>query len=201
MDYASFFERATGFPPYAYQVRLGNEPRLPGLLRVPTGAGKTEAVVLAWLYRRCQRPNETPRRLVYCLPMRTLVDQTVQRVETWLANLGMKDDVGVVTLMGGEPRDQWYLHPGEAVHRRRHAGYAAVPRPEPRLRHGLQHVAHRVRSAEQRLPVGHGRGAAYGQRPCPRLPNSQGCAGSWGLRPRPERVDVGNGPPRLALYR
>jgi CRISPR-associated endonuclease/helicase Cas3 len=39
--------------------------------------GKTAAVVLAWLWNRVQRPDsEWPRRLVYCLPMRTLVEQT-----------------------------------------------------------------------------------------------------------------------------
>ena len=42
--------------------------------------------------------------MIYCLPMRTLVDQTVRRVEKWLVNLRMTEDVGVVTLMGGEPR-------------------------------------------------------------------------------------------------
>ncbi|MDE2718975.1 MAG: CRISPR-associated helicase Cas3', partial [Chloroflexota bacterium] len=88
----------------------------PVLLRIPTGAGKTEAAVLGWLYRRFGRSDDavrdsTPRRLVYCLPMRTLVEQTVERVGCWLERLGMKDDVGVVKLMGGEPRTQWYLHP------------------------------------------------------------------------------------------
>ena len=43
--------------------------------------------------------------------MRTLVEQTVERVEKWLSLLNLTDDVGVVTLMGGEPRDQWYLLP------------------------------------------------------------------------------------------
>ena len=116
MTYAGFFKRATGFNPYPYQASLAESDGQFSLLRVPTGAGKTEAAVLGWLYRRFEHPNEvvrdcTPRRLVYCLPMRTLVEQTVERVEKWLANLGMANDVGVVKLMGGEPRTQWYLHP------------------------------------------------------------------------------------------
>ena len=51
---------------------------------------------------------------VYCLPMRTLVEQTAARVKEWLARLERTDDVDVVILMGGEPREQWYLHPERA---------------------------------------------------------------------------------------
>ena len=112
MTYAGFFKRATGFDPYPYQAKLVESDGQVSLLRVPTGAGKTEAAVLGWLYLRCERATAAaPRRLVYCLPMRTLVEQTVRRVEEWLVNLRMTDDVGVVTLMGGEPRKQWYLEP------------------------------------------------------------------------------------------
>ena len=112
MTYAGFFKRATGFNPYPYQARLAESDGEFSLLRVPTGAGKTEAVILGWLYQRSVCADvAVPRRLVYCLPMRTLVEQTVERVEKWVGNLGIADDVGVVKLMGGEPRTQWYLHP------------------------------------------------------------------------------------------
>lgn len=118
MKYAEIFRRATRgkFAPHPYQKKFAEGPALPTLLRVPTGAGKTEAAALGWLYRRFEHPNRsvrdaTPRRLVYCLPMRTLVEQTVERIEGWIDNLGMADKVGAVTLMGGEPRKQWYLHP------------------------------------------------------------------------------------------
>ena len=112
MNYTDFFEKATGFHPYPYQTELAERRDPPVLLRVPTGAGKTEAAVLRWLYLRCERGDAAvPRRLVYCLPMRTLVEQTVKRVEKWLRRLKMTDNVGVVTLMGGEPRTEWYLKP------------------------------------------------------------------------------------------
>ena len=116
MNFPEFFGKATGWPPYHYQHELARAADVPVLLRVPTGAGKTEAAVLGWLYRRSEHPDRavreaTPRRLVYCLPMRTLVEQTVERIERWLDNLGLADQVGVVTLMGGEPREQWYLYP------------------------------------------------------------------------------------------
>ncbi len=117
MTFTEFFDRATtGNQPYPYQTRLANSPELPALLKIPTGAGKTEAAILGWLYRLLAHPDAdaraaTPRRLVYCLPMRTLVEQTVERVRRWLDSLGWAERVGVVTLMGGEPRDQWYLEP------------------------------------------------------------------------------------------
>ena len=118
MKYAEIFRKATQgeFAPYPYQETFAEGAALPTLLRVPTGAGKTEAAALGWLYRRFEHPNRsvrdsTPRRLVYCLPMRTLVEQTVARIEGWIDNLGMADEVGAVTLMGGEPAAQWYLYP------------------------------------------------------------------------------------------
>ncbi len=116
MEFTKFFEIATEHHPYPYQTRLAEATEMPTLLRIPTGAGKTEAAVLGWLYRRFEHPDQTvrdstPRRLVYCLPMRTLVEQTVERLDTWLKNLDKGGEVGVVTLMGGEPGNQWYLEP------------------------------------------------------------------------------------------
>lgn len=117
MDFKSFFEKATTYAPYPYQARLAQAERLPKLLVAPTGAGKTEAAILAaWLWRRLHHPEEavrntTPRRLVYCLPMRTLVEQTRDRVQQWLANLELSDTVHVSVLMGGEESDKWHLYP------------------------------------------------------------------------------------------
>ena len=116
MNFADFFERATGNHPYPYQMRLAEANHLPVLLKIPTGAGKTEAAILGWLYRALEHPDPgvrqgTPGSLVYCLPMRTLVEQTVKRVKQWLTALGMTDRVELVTLMGGQPREQWYLYP------------------------------------------------------------------------------------------
>lgn len=90
LSFDEFFQQTTGKPaPYAYQCRLACGPEArpdqPATLRggtdcrsrlihIPTGLGKTAAVVLAWLWNRVhlQNPN-WPRRLVYCLPMRTLL--------------------------------------------------------------------------------------------------------------------------------
>lgn len=116
MEFSDFFIRAAGFPPYPYQQRLGIVDEAPLLAKIPTGAGKTEAAVLRWLYRKLAHPdqairNKTPTRLVYCLPMRTLVEQTAERANGWLGKLGAEKEVGTTVLMGGQSHRQWYLYP------------------------------------------------------------------------------------------
>lgn len=110
-DYRQFFRRATqrdgsGHDPYPFQLRLAEES-WPDVIDVPTGMGKTAAVGLAWLYKRHQHDPATPRRLIYCLPMRVLVEQTAENFRTWLANLDLlglpgAGKVSVNVLMGGE---------------------------------------------------------------------------------------------------
>lgn len=116
MQFSEFFAQATCNAPYAYQ-RFVAEDEWPDVLIAPTGLGKTAAVILAWLWRRRIAPEATPRRLVYCLPMRTLVEQTAESVSIWLgrladARLPGSDDVHV--LMGGYDRprqSRWYESP------------------------------------------------------------------------------------------
>src|SRR5262245_18391582 len=118
--FQAFFEAATGSAPYDYQVRLASLPPRSLALRVPTGGGKTAAVVLAWLWIRCSgsapdAPAPWPRRLVYCLPMRTLVEQTRQEADRWLARLArdglVSPAVRAFTLMGGQLEEGWERHP------------------------------------------------------------------------------------------
>lgn len=111
--FAAFFHRATGSEPYPYQERLAAEPPKSRLIHVPTGAGKTAAVILAWLFRRKVDPQNTPRRLVYCLPMRVLVEQTREKATEWVKESGM--NVGVYALMGGEVEEDWEIHPEKAA--------------------------------------------------------------------------------------
>jgi CRISPR-associated endonuclease/helicase Cas3 len=141
------FRAATGsLQPYPYQCRLAcgpdaglenndslrrGTPCRSQLINIPTGLGKTAAVVLAWLWNRILCPEQThrntwPRRLVYCLPMRTLVEQTRDNVRLWIqrlqASFGGHDRVdsgglrwlsahSPVILMGGEDYGEWDLHP------------------------------------------------------------------------------------------
>lgn len=130
-DFISFFQAATragsqpaGRTPYDYQSRLAEAPCESRLITIPTGLGKTAAVVLSWLWNR-QQPNSTwPRRLVYCLPMRTLVEQTRDEAAKWLqahdllwdGKSSHKKKVGLHILMGGEDlgeNQDWDLYPEE----------------------------------------------------------------------------------------
>lgn len=129
MRYEEFFKKTTGHQaPFPYQEQLAEEP-WPDLLDVPTGLGKTAAVVLAWLWKRGWRNGardvdaepETPRRLVYCLPMRVLVEQTVANIERWLKALNLYGNPGdgkvsVKVLMGGEDDlKSWAEYPEEDI--------------------------------------------------------------------------------------
>jgi CRISPR-associated endonuclease/helicase Cas3 len=138
--FEAFFTKATGKTPYAYQAELAKSPIESRLIHVPTGCGKTAAVILAWLWRWRKCPSKTPRRLVYCLPMRVLVEQTRDCALDWLNALGMlagdverlpaengqrgrivadryrwraasDGKVGVHVLMGGEETEDWDVHP------------------------------------------------------------------------------------------
>ncbi len=152
MDFDLFFRTATGHEPYEYQRRLacgdqGNQSDgdwlkagaqcQSQLISVPTGLGKTAAVVLAWLWNRMGQADPDhrkawPRRLVYCLPMRTLVEQTQENASRWIEDLAAKaDELGLsqeqqtdlrwladhspVILMGGEDLDEanasWDIYP------------------------------------------------------------------------------------------
>lgn len=93
-DFSAMFRQATdGSSPLPYQERLALADSLPSLLDVPTGLGKTAAAILAWVWRRRfageSIRNQTPRRLVYCLPMRVLVEQTYRDAVKWLDRLGL----------------------------------------------------------------------------------------------------------------
>ena len=112
-DFSAFFHDAVGKDAYAYQKELAARAEPPTILRVPTGCGKTAAAVLAWLWRRQKvaTRNDTPRRLVYCLPMRTLVDQVKDSVDKWLGGLGLQDEVAVGVLMGGSADRDWSRRP------------------------------------------------------------------------------------------
>lgn len=125
MEFGALFKQATGREPYPYQVALARAEPLPDALTAPTGAGKTAAVVSAWLYRRRHAREAvrllTPRRLVLCLPMRVLVEQTANAVADWLRRLELLDEsddslqpadkVGVHVLMGGATAAEWHLRP------------------------------------------------------------------------------------------
>jgi len=120
-SFDELFERATGFSPFPYQARWAGRSRAPARVSIPTGLGKTAGAILSWVWhRRFAGPEvqrQTPRRLVYCLPMRVLVEQTHDCARSWLAALDLlaehapdkhpPDRIGVHVLMGGEREVDW----------------------------------------------------------------------------------------------
>ncbi|HLG15902.1 MAG TPA: DEAD/DEAH box helicase [Blastocatellia bacterium] len=98
--------------PFDYQRRLALDADLYSLLNVPTGTGKTNAILGAWLWRRFRNPESVGRRLVYCLPMRTLVEQTHSVAEKAIENLKQAfpdrfKGLEAFVLMGGDVTDEW----------------------------------------------------------------------------------------------
>ena len=147
VTFEEFFKKATDFSPYPYQQNLACLEDIPDILNIPTGGGKTAASILAIYLWRILNSDEkirqsTPRRLVYCLPMRVLVEQTVTRIEEWLENLGLKDRIKVVTMMGGNVHRHYIMHPEEnmiivgtqdiLLSRALNRGYVASPYQWPR---------------------------------------------------------------------
>ncbi len=112
--FTEYFRKATGYDPYPYQEALAAKPFGNAILNVPTGAGKTASVVLGWLWRRQADPATTPRRLVYCLPTRVLVEQTRDLAAQWSAKIRdswPQAGADVYTLMGGEIEEKWETYP------------------------------------------------------------------------------------------
>ena len=91
----------------------------PEVLIAPTGSGKTAGVTLGWAAHRLRTPGTTPRRLVWCLPMRTLVEQTAGVVREWFAGLNshgtgeglLPGPQDVHVLMGGVEAARWLDSP------------------------------------------------------------------------------------------
>lgn len=117
-EYPTFFAALADLPaahvPHAWQAELRTEASCTNrLIRVPTGMGKTFGVLGAWLWNRIQLGRDDwPCRLVWCLPMRVLVEQVVDEVRAALSRLGGSFcDIGVHALLGGVEAGEWHLHP------------------------------------------------------------------------------------------
>jgi CRISPR-associated endonuclease/helicase Cas3 len=115
-DFGHFFYTATGFAPYQWQTRVAMDG-LPEVLNVPTGFGKTEGSSLAWAWRRLVKGcGDEPLHLIYCLPMRNLVRQTVDRLRTCFGHLkgwGNFPHIHVYQLMSGAADSEWESRPDE----------------------------------------------------------------------------------------
>ena len=84
MPFTEIFLNLTGSNPFPWQEAfyrcLTEDERPPQSADLPTGLGKT-SVVAIWLIALLTRPDRVPRRLVYVVNRRTVVDQTSAEVE------------------------------------------------------------------------------------------------------------------------
>lgn len=180
-EFSEWFTRFASVPggiamtPREWQGALAEDdvPRS-RLIRIPTGYGKTLGVLGAWLYHRVERDDERwPRRLIWTLPMRVLVEQTADEVRKCLERLNLlwkpgtdrRGKVGVHLLMGGvDQGGEWNLYPEEnavfiatqdmAISRALNRGYAA-PRARWPMEFGLvSHDALWVLDEVQLMDVG-----------------------------------------------
>lgn len=111
------FAELTGFRPFPWQERLYAQflqGRMPGRIALPTGLGKT-SVLAIWRIAR-ENGADVPRRLVYIVDRRTIVDQVSEEA----ARLGGHcPELSVCTLRGQlESREElgWLVDPSrEAV--------------------------------------------------------------------------------------
>ncbi|HET6424902.1 MAG TPA: type I-U CRISPR-associated helicase/endonuclease Cas3 [Planctomycetaceae bacterium] len=84
-DFDKYFAALTGSLPFPWQRKLferfvsDHAQPIPSSCQIPTGLGKT-SVVAIWLLALIARRERIPRRLVYVVNRRTVVDQTTDEV-------------------------------------------------------------------------------------------------------------------------
>jgi CRISPR-associated endonuclease/helicase Cas3 len=89
------FLALTGNDPFSWQREMyrrivaGDPPKS---CQIPTGLGKT-SVMAIWLIALARNPNAVPRRLVYVVNRRTVVDQSTKEAENLRANLDKVPDL------------------------------------------------------------------------------------------------------------
>ena len=124
-DYRSDFERLTELQPFEYQIEVARL-LFHGrniLLRAPTGAGKTWAVLAPFLFDGWKT---RPTRLIYALPLRTLAQGVYHQARDAAQTLGLHieptfDKHGrekihpYVTLQTGEQPDDEFFDRGRIV--------------------------------------------------------------------------------------
>ena len=91
IDFTPAFQALTGNLPFPWQEDLykrlsGNKDQFPERCAIPTGLGKT-AIIPIWLIALANDHAKVPRRLVYIVNRRTVVDQATREAEKLRDNL------------------------------------------------------------------------------------------------------------------
>lgn len=108
VEFDKTFKALTDNVPFPWQRDLyhrfvsGRSDNIPFSCNLPTGLGKT-SVIAVWLIALANQPHTMPRRLVYVVNRRTVVDQTTDEVEKYRQNLlaaGITQPLALSTLRG-----------------------------------------------------------------------------------------------------
>ena len=136
-DFPAYFSGVHGYEPFPWQTRLTEQVletgRWPKVIDLPTGSGKTAALDTA-VFSLAARPAIFPRRVVFVIDRRIIVDQVHERaglikeklckaengilheVRTRLEELtnGDAGPIGAAALKGGVPIDnEWASRPDQ----------------------------------------------------------------------------------------
>lgn len=109
--YPDFFRRVTGNAALPYQLRYAGNPFAPTLIIVPTGLGKTDTVLVPWLYAQAAHDVRCPTRLILVLPRQNLTRQTAANACSRRDDAGLVEQVRVLELMGGSGDNDETLQP------------------------------------------------------------------------------------------
>ncbi len=133
-DFACYFHEVHGHDPFPWQERLASQvleaKKWPKVIDLPTGAGKTAVLDIA-IFSLAVHPDDFPRRVVFVIDRRIIVDQVYERAKLIQERItdardgvlarvreGLNiDDVrrgtkllGVAALRGGIPIDSEWAH-------------------------------------------------------------------------------------------
>ncbi|MCY4110166.1 MAG: type I-U CRISPR-associated helicase/endonuclease Cas3 [Chloroflexi bacterium] len=134
-DFSGFFEHIHGYEPFPWQTRLTKQVlencAWPKVIDLPTGTGKT-AVLDTAVFAMAAQPAISPRRVVFVIDRRIVVDQVyerarqirdrieaastpvLRRVRRRLRKLSDDQPLGVAALRGGIPIDgDWTRRPDQ----------------------------------------------------------------------------------------
>lgn len=135
-EFAEFFRCVHGYDPFPWQTRLMKQVlecgKWPSVIDLPTGAGKTAVLDVAIFAMSC-RPETSPRRIVFVIDRRIVVDQVYERAqkirnkirggdtgvlakvrERLKAYGGGDEPIGTAMLRGGIPIDnEWARSPDQ----------------------------------------------------------------------------------------
>ena len=120
VDFAEFYEAVHGRSPWQWQGRLAVEVvdvgGWPDVIDAPTGAGKTSVADIA-IFALAARPEISPRRLVWVINRRIVVDEVythVAKINARLSRALERSDGGVVGAVAESLRAMTRAAPGDS---------------------------------------------------------------------------------------